>query len=299
MAKLSPAVTALTAFHWHQHLAPHLVDGEMVIAFASAHHLKPTTEGVAFTTARVLGFNTAACPHEVITLSVCADEIASYDLTSVHLTPTLTIHTPAGTVEFGAFAKEEMDFIAYFLDTLRDAGIDPAVAPAIDLLRESGEHRTESERLAERARVVVFGEPMTESQWAAVEECNGFGRLQLVVNSGRAGQLAVYDDRIVVVKRDRGAEHTTLIGNYPLSEVTDLHYRCGALTGQLEVLTAGYPGAGTDNFWPDALTTGSDRSWTQPHVLRLPKPYYQQAREQLERIRQQLAEAHTAAHVAF
>lgn len=294
MAKLSTAVTALKATHWQQRLAPYLVDGESVVAFASAHHLKPTTEGVAFTNARIIGFNTAAAlPDDVIAVSVYADEIESYDLTCVRLVPTLTVHTPSGPRGFGTFEKAECDFIAYFLDTLQDTGIDRAASPGIERLRSNAEfaRREEAQRLADRQRVAVFGEPMSESQWQAIEaNAPADEHPSLILNAGRYGQLAAYVDRLVVVKKDHAsrAADALKVGIIPFSKITGIEYRCGALTGVLEVLTKSYPGTGNPDYWPTAQSTRPNNPWTQANTLHLPKPYYQQAQEHIEELRRQI-----------
>lgn len=290
MAKLSTEIPALRATHWRQRLAPHLVDGERIVALASARRLRPTTEGVAITNARVLGFNTAAEPGEdVIAVSVCADEIEGYDLTSDRLVPTLTVHTPHGPEVFGTFEKTEAKFLAYFLDTLRDNGIDPAAAAGIDGLRRAAElaRQAESQRLVDRQHVAVFGEPVTDAQWTAIEaHAPGDEHPWLLLNCGRSGQLAAYDDRVVVLKKDRNISSSDVqVGEFPLGEITGIDYRCGALTGLLQVHTAEDAEPEHDGFWPAARYAPDHNPWTRTDTLPLPKPYYQGAKAQLDELR--------------
>ncbi|MEP9394926.1 hypothetical protein ABLE94_22075 [Gordonia sp. VNK1] len=288
MSKLSPAISALKAAHWQHCLAPHLLDGEVIVAFVSAHRLKPTVEGVAVTNARVLGFHTAApSRRDVITMAVAADEIVDVELVSAHMIPTLTIRTADKAQCFGEFHREEMDFLTYFLDTLRHDGADEAVRPALDQWRsEARQSADTSSRRRERRRVPVYGEPMTSAQWAAIERSTGSDEYPwMILNCGRHGQLAAFTDRVVIRKAGRTTdlpvgEHLEVI---PFADIVDVTYRCGALSGVLEVVTKECPATYAEGFWPSAV---SDHTEALPNVLRVPKAYYQGAQDGIEKLRQ-------------
>ncbi|MGV9712087.1 hypothetical protein ACWDTI_15650 [Gordonia sp. NPDC003424] len=300
MAKLSPQVSAVKATHWKQRLAPHLAEGEVIRAFASACRLKPATEGVAFTNARVIGFNTdsASSDGTCVAVSVTADDILGYDLTPVHLVPTISIHASTGMVNLGTFDKAETDFIAYFLESLQQGGVDPAAQAGIDALQEEESVREKSETCWEEAHqsVPVFGEPMTVAQWATVQEHAPAHEVPwLVLNSGRAGQLVAFDDRVVLLKRGypsdpAGAVHDTTVS---FSELIAIEYNCGALTGDLELLTPDHPGCGPRDHW---LRTKRDEktvsygSTAMPNALSFPKPYYRQALPMIEDLRRRIAD---------
>jgi hypothetical protein len=288
VSKLSPAISALKAAHWQHCLAPHLLDGEVIVAFVSAHRLKPTVEGVAVTNARVLGFHTAApSRRDVITMAVAADEIADVELVSAHMVPTLTIRTTGTPLCFGEFHREEMDFLTYFLDTLRHDGVDEAVRPELDRWRSDTQQSAGARaRRREQRRVPVYGEPMTSAQWVAIERSIGSDEYPwMILNCGRHGQLAAFADRIVIRKTGRTTdlpvgEHLEVI---PFTDIVDVTYRCGALSGVLEVATKACPAIYGEGFWPSVV---SDHTEALPNVLRVPKAYYQGAQDSIDKLRQ-------------
>ncbi|GAB90815.1 hypothetical protein [Gordonia rhizosphera] len=298
MAKLSPQVSALKAAHWKQRLAPHLADGEVIRGFASACHLKPATEGVAFTNARVVGFNTDSASSDgmCVVFAVPADEIVGFDLAPVRLVPTMSVRTPSGLVTFGAFDKTETEFIAYFLEYLQREGVDPAAREGIMQLRDLEEQRRRAESQWEAAQdgVQVFGEPMTAAQWTTIHEHSAAGETPwLVLNSGRAGQLVAFDDRVVLLKKGHpadeaeGVRETTI----PYPEITGIEYNCGALSGDIEVLTPDHPECSDRDQWlklhrDDKVVSYGSTSIS--NALSFPKPYYRQALPEIDQLRRRI-----------
>ena len=294
MSKLSPVVSALGAAQWQRCLEPHLLEGETITAFVAVHRLKPTVEGVAITNARILGFNSAAASGRgVITMQVAADDIVGAEFIGARLVPTLTLRTVDGPRVFGQFHRDETEFLTYFVESLHSAGVGADVAPALTRWRRQRTEAAERtrRRRAQRRRVTVYGEPMTEAQWEAVDEHAGDGDYPwMVLNAGRHGLLAAFDDRVEIRKTgwESGSAAGVHVEVLALADITGIEYRCGALTGCLEFSTTDHPASGTDDFWPCSVQDSEHLSALRPNVIRVPTPYYLGARAAIEALRERV-----------
>ncbi|WP_246007727.1 hypothetical protein [Gordonia oryzae] len=294
MGKLSPMVSALGAAQWHRCLEPHVLEGETITAFVAVRRLKPTVEGVAITNARILGFSSAAVSGSgVITIQVAADEILGAEFVGPRQVPTLTLRTVNGPRVFGQFHRDEKEFLTYFVESLHCAGVGADVAPALTRWRRQRTEAAERtrRRRAQRGRVAVYGEPMTEVQWEAIDEHAGDGDYPwMVLNAGRHGLLAAFGDRVEVRKTgwESGAAAGVHVEVLALTDITGIEYRCGALTGCLEFMTTDHPASVTGDFWPCSVQDSGHHSVMRPNVIRVPKPYYAGARAAIEALREQV-----------
>lgn len=186
MAELSPRVKEKHATKWSEALAPDLLGGEVVWAFAAAQRMKPLTTGVAITNARIIGFFVGGTtPAKRILLEVRADHIRGFDFPVNG--GNMKVLTDAGEVNFGRLDKQEIDFVGYFVNYLWQHGIDPAVANSVSRreTQVAAAAAAHAEFLSRRDGVRVFGDAMKEKWWDDIARYAHDDELPwLVLNSG-------------------------------------------------------------------------------------------------------------------
>lgn len=288
-----PKVKEKTAGKWEKIVTPLLHQGETIWCFAAVSRgMGPQTIGLAITNARIIGFTV----FEKVGLEVMADNIRRVDYPRSMTGISVVVTTDTGEINFGKVANEELGFVQYYVDYLQRAGTDSAVR---DLVFRSAQH--EQERLSLRDAVPVFGEAMRDKQWAGIHEHSGDGELPwLVLNGGNAGQLAAFDDRLIIVKQGgvAGFMSGSLGGGrattFPFREITNIEYNAGMVTGVLEVLTPSYQGTGNHDFWRSSnkgRNNAADDPWTLSNCLPLVKAVYKQALPKINELQRRIIDS--------
>lgn len=129
MVQLSPKVKEKDAAKWSKDLEQDLLPGEIIWAFTSGTRMRPLTQAVAITNARVIGFFAASkSMRKRMPLVVGGDAIRDVELSTNAGSRHLRISTDAGVVDFGIVEKADVEFTTYFVTYLWRHGVDPAVA---------------------------------------------------------------------------------------------------------------------------------------------------------------------------
>lgn len=297
VAELSAKVKEKNALNWEQAIASDLLGGEIIWAFAAVQRMKPLTIGVAITNARIVGFFAGGVTAEKrILIEVRGDDIRGFDFPANG--GNMRVMTDHGEVNFGRLDKHEVDFVSYFVNHLWQHGIDPAV---VNSLRERESEQSEAaaahdQFLARRSEVQVFGSSMKDKWWEDIARfAHGDELPWLVINSGSGGRLAAFDDRLLISKSGgmtgfmagaTGGGRETI---FPYSDVTNIEYNGGFVTGVLEVLTPSYQGTTNHDFW-NSKNSGKD-PYSLSNCLPLAKDVYRQAQPQINELHRKVADA--------
>lgn len=300
MAELSPKIKQKNADKWLQALTQELLPGETVWALFGRGRVKPLTNAIALTNARVLGFYAdGRTSDKRIPLVVLGDQIRGVDFREKMGTINLVIPTDAGEVVLGAVDKSEVDFARYYINFLSQHGIDPAVTAGMQRQSEeaAAAHRAGQERVAKRDAIEVFGSAMKDKWWAAADAHAHDGELPwFIINGGMDGRLFAFEDRLVISKTGgmtgfmAGATGGGRETVFHYADITNIEYNSGFVNGVLEVLTPSYQGTSNHDFWNSNRNGGSS-----PHELSnclpLPKALYQQAQPRIKELQQKVVEA--------
>lgn len=146
----------------------------------------------------------------------------------------------------------------------------------------------------------VGGAPSKKATQVITQHCQSNERPWLVINSGSAGVLAAFDDRLMVIKT--GAVTSFMAGSlgggrtatFHYSDVTGIEYNSGMLNGVLEVLTPSYSGGAQKDFWKGSnksRNADSNDPWTLSNTLPLPKHLHAEALPHLNELRSRIAAA--------
>ncbi|MEH3155419.1 MAG: SHOCT domain-containing protein [Gordonia paraffinivorans] len=304
MAELSPKIKEKKAAKWEAALQPHLLKGEVIWAFLSASRFKPQSEATAITNARILGFSSFAMKAEkTIVYSTSADDIQRVDTSERRGQINLVVHTHSGEVNFGAMHKDEIQFAQHYIGYLQSSGMPEAVAQGLIDDQRQAAHASEEDafRRAQRDSVPVFGEVMKERQWDNIlDHAHGSELPWLVLNGGMAGQLAAFEDRLIIAKKGgmagfmAGSMGGGRVTTFPFREITNIEYNGGFVNGVLEVLTPSYQGTGNHDFWRSSdksRNKASDDPWTLSNCLPFPKASYNTALPKINELQRRIIEA--------
>lgn len=245
MVALSPKFKVSAAERWKGHLAPVLVDGEVIKAMARSRSVG--LHGIAFTNARVFTFNVEVMQRMRVGQWVKADKIRGHGVDTGMLNHKLTINTDEGSVPFGKIAKSEWAFVAEQLQMVQRDGLDPVAAVGLARfeLELEVEKRERAEFLEKRARVEVVGDAMKDKQWEKIESYSSEKELPwLVVNNGsNMGYLAAFDDRLVLFRggmfSSAASGSLTLGGGatFPYEAIITIQHLGKMMDGTLEIVT--------------------------------------------------------------
>lgn len=279
MVVLGPKTDQGRASKWTDALAPVLLDGEVVRAFARSHPMV-TREGIAFTNARIFTFHSEAPEDRRIVDSVANDKIRSLGIDGGLFRSRVWIVTDDGDVPLGTVAKSETGFVEEHVRISHSKGIDPAASEAMELLdlEKAIEKLEKDELLQAREQVPIVGDVMKPSQWEAIHRTARGNELPwLVLNNGRTGVLAAFEDRLVVFKS--GMLASAVSGSITLGGGTTFHYdeiiaiqHIGKqLNGSLEVVTPTHPSL-TTSLGSDQKI--DDERWKRPNCIPMPSIQY-------------------------
>lgn len=284
---------------WLSSLASRLYTGEQVKALSKTSLIRPSADGLAVTTTRVMGFLTREISAGKIAVEVFADDIAYAELKR-RLTGqnTLVVRTKRGTdINFGDLPREDAPMVLERVQHLKAGGFagEPEAAGSIT---EDAAYQREA---AWRTIRVVGNQPTTKA-WQVVKDHASVGEVPWFVVGGEsgAGVLAAFNDRCMIVKV--GAMTSMMAGSFGggrittfhYTEITGIEYNAGMMMGVLEVLTPSYQGSGNKDYWRgtrQGRNTDSNDPWTLSNALPMGKAIYQQALPLLNEMRSKIVEA--------
>ncbi|PXW31301.1 UNVERIFIED_CONTAM: hypothetical protein DES50_10567 [Williamsia faeni] len=196
-----PKLKLKTAARWAKELAPLLYIGEEIWAFARVAQNKPTTDGIAITNQRVIGFWSLASGANFVVFTASAREILKVD-SPIHMrSPRLVATTAHGEVDFGSIRADEVGFVWHYVSHLLSATAnipspsDVAVPPA-DVVPMSN---SQPSSVQQRSRSRVFGGPIDERGWKSIRDNSGPDEEPWLIVHNYGGRLiAAFDDRILV-----------------------------------------------------------------------------------------------------
>lgn len=300
MAELSPKIKAKNAEKWLQALAPVLLPGETVWAVFGRGRMKPLTNATAVTNARVIGFYAADRASEKrVPLSLYANEIRGLNFPVKMGNTSLVVNTAMTEVNFGNLDQSEVDFARHYIDYLARNGIDPAMAEAVNRRNQeyAASQAAEADRIQRRDHVEVFGSPMKDKWWEAVDRHAHDDELPwFIINGGTDGRLFAFEDRLVISKTGgmtgfmAGATGGGRETVFHYTDITNIEYNSGFVNGVLEVLTPSYQGTANHDFW-NSSKNGSRNPHELSNCLPLPKALYQQVQPKLKELQRKVAEA--------
>ena len=296
MVELSPKVDEAKAEKWAHALAPVLLEGEVIKAFACSRSLM-TLDGIAFTNARVFTFYSGASEAKRIVDWVSAEKVRGLEIDSGWLRRELRIVADEGVKPFGFVAKSEIPFIQDQLDLVQRHGVDPSVSEALELfeLEKAIEELDKEEFLQARDKVPVVGDPVSAAQWESIHSRSRDKELPwLILNNGRTGMMAAFDDRLVLFKS--GMLASAASGSFTMGggttfrydEIISIQHIGKTLDGTLEVVTPTYPSLTT------SLEKGQkvdDERWKRPNCIPMPSFQYKVWMPQINEIGRKIAAA--------
>lgn len=300
MTELSPKIKQKNADKWLPAIGQDLLPGEVVWALFGRGRVKPVTNAIAVTNARVIGFYAAErSPEKRMPLVVYGDQLRGIDFREKMGTTSVALSTEAGEVIVGSLDKTEVDFARHYLNYLWEHGVDPAVRAALQQQSEqaAATHRAEQERIGRRDSVEVFGIAMKDKWWEAADSHAHDGELPwFIINGGIDGRLFAFDDRLVISKTGgmtgfmagaMGGGRETV---FHYTDITNIEYNSGFVNGVLEVLTPSYQGSANHDFW-NSGKNGSRNPHELSNCLPLPKALYQQVQPRIKELQRKVAEA--------
>ena len=128
--------------------------------------------------------------------------------------------------------------------------------------------------------------------------CRAHERPEFIVGERAAGALAAFGDRCIIVKRGTltglasGSWGGGRVATFMYGQITGVEYNSGWFTGVLEILTPSYQGTANKDFWRGTFASrnaNSNDPYTLSNCLPLAKPTYEQARQQIDWMRQMVA----------
>ncbi|WP_207843009.1 SHOCT domain-containing protein [Williamsia soli] len=232
-----PRVKVKTAARWANALAPLLYPGEQIWAFARVTRFKPTTEGIAITNQRVLGFMSIALATKHIVFSASAREIIKFD-TPINLgSRKLVVTTRYGDVDFGSVRNDEVGFVRHYIEYLLEATAEvpsPAASAPLPVLN-TGEPAPTNLSLR------LHGAPIDDRDKKLIVDHSGpVEEPWLIIHSGGSGFLAAFEDRLLVstdIASTQGGVRTTTV--FSFVSIKTIEYIPGDVNDVIAVLTWG------------------------------------------------------------
>ncbi len=312
--QLAPKVKEKTAAKWQEKLAPFLYPGEVVWALARLNGIKPMLEGLAVTNARLLAFAMLDLDSNGPKLRIDADDIATFRIEKKLGGPVLSVtRHNQDVVKFATVlgSDEDAKFVAFFVDYLAKSGFpievrqsvaeaiaaSPAGAPRTGWLNNLHQH----EKSTKRHEIPVIGAPLKDVHWRTLDDHSGADEIPwFIISCGGAGILAAYEDRLIVAKVGINASMMAgslgggRITTFHYTEITNIEYNSGLVTGVLEILTPSYHGGQNHDYWQSAFKNPNkvdNNPWALSNTLPLPKMQYQAALPYLNNLQSKIAAA--------
>jgi len=284
---------------WLGALASLLYPGEEVTTLTKTNLMRPLMDGLAVTTARVLGFLSNDLTREgKVRIEVSAADIAQVALRSKRLsTDSLIVTMRAGQeVSFGTIQSADTDLVLGAAQQLIASGVPAEISRAI-----AAQAATVSQAVSAWEQIQVVGKNPSDKAWKTLKDHATPGETpRFMISNGYAGLFAAFSDRCMIVKVGAmtgimaGSIGGGRITSFHYSEITGIEYNSGMLSGVLEVLTPSYQGTANKDYWRGtnkSRNADSNDPWTLSNTLPLDKLLYQQALPWLNEMRAWIAEA--------
>ncbi|MFT0661955.1 SHOCT domain-containing protein [Rhodococcus erythropolis] len=255
----APKLKEKIAEKWVTNLRGQLFPGEEIWALARTNQVRPALDGLAITNARVMAFNSLDIASKGPRVTVEADHISRFDLVKKMTGKQLHITDhDQQTHQFGAINDADIDFVSHYVHHLAAAGFPPGLR---EMLRAQNVATTEtaSAREAGRSEVEVIGGSLKDVAWRTIDEHTAPDELPwFVINGGSAGFLAAFENRLIIAKVGGAAGFMTgsmgggRVTTFPYSDITNIEYNSGMMSGVLEILTPSYQGTANHDYWSSA-----------------------------------------------
>ncbi|MET4610656.1 hypothetical protein ABIC28_001634 [Rhodococcus sp. PvR044] len=317
--QLSPRLKDKTAEKWMAGLIKHLFPGETVWALARTNQIKPTLEGLAITNARVLAFVASDLTTKGPKVGVDADNLGRYEFVKKFTGAQLVVTTNTQqSLSLGVVDKTEIDFVRHYIDHLTASGFPADVREAVqaheadvaaqkaaaadaDAAQKAAAAAAEQARRGRRGEVDTVGGNLKEKGWQTIADHSAPEELPwFILNGESAGFLAAFEDRLIIAKVGgmagfmSGSLGGGRVTTFPYTDITNIEFNSGMLTGVLEVLTPSYQGTGNHDYWRSsnkARNKASDDPWTLSNCLPLAKAVHKTALPRINEMQRKIADA--------
>lgn len=306
--QFAPKLKEKVAEKWLTNLRGQLYPGEEIWALAKTNQVRPLLDGLAITNARVMAFSGYDVATTGPKVAVDADHIARFEIVRKMGAKQLHITTDDQTVQqFGAIQEADVDFVSHYVHHLAAAGFPPGIRETLHAQQVATAEAAQS-RHDGRANVEIIGGPLKDAAWRTIDEHTAPDELPwFVINAGSAGFLAAFDNRLVIAKVGgmagfmSGSLGGGRVTSFPYSDITNIEYNSGMMSGVLEVLTPSYQGTANHDYWRSSnkgRNKAADDPWTLSNCLPLLKAQHKLALPRLNELQQKIIEyKRPAAHV--
>ncbi|UNN05024.1 SHOCT domain-containing protein [Rhodococcus opacus] len=298
--QFAPKLKEKVAEKWLANLRGQLYPGEEIWALAKTNQVRPLMDGLAITNARVMAFSAYDVATTGPKVVLDADRIARFEIVKkmggkqLHITDhDQTIH------QFGAVQEADIDFVSHYVHHLAAAGFPPGLRETLHAQQVATADAAQS-RHDGRADVEIIGGPLKDVAWRTIDEHTAPDELPwFVINAGSAGFLAAFDNRLIIAKVGgmagfmSGSLGGGRVTSFPYSDITNIEYNSGMMTGVLEVLTPSYQGTANHDYWRSSnkgRNKAADDPWTLSNCLPLPKAQHKLALPRLNELQHKIIE---------
>lgn len=294
----APKLKEKVAEKWVANLRGQLFPGEEIWALSKTNQLRPVLDGLAITNARVMAFSSMEIATRGPRVAVDADNISQFEFVKKMTGKQLHVTDLAQQVhQFGAITDADIDFVSHYVHHLASAGFPPGIRETVRA-RDADAAESVRARDAGRGDVEIIGAPLKDVAWRTIDEHTASDELPwFVINSGSAGILAAFEDRLIIAKVGGMAGLMTgsmgggRVATFPYSDITNIEYNSGMMSGVLEVLTPSYQGTANHDYWRSAGTSrnkAGESPFTLSNCLPLPKAQHKLALPRLTELQKKI-----------
>lgn len=271
-----------------------LVAGETIWFVGPCNNLRPVTDALVITSARVLGLSGPTISFEARhgTIRTVVPDGAKQSI---------TVATDTTSMTFKLVPREDHDRIGQWINY--GATVTPSAQLVAGLEARAGqiEQHELSTGTSWPESTVVVGRVSAKAGRAVRRVCHSGKAPWLILSpSGATGVLAAFDDRVAIIKT--GAMTSMMAGSlggertatFHYADITGLEYNSGFMNGVLEILTPSYDGSANKDFWRGSTSSrnaNSNDPFTLSNTLPLPKAEYTRALTHINEMRRLISEA--------
>ncbi|PPJ35817.1 hypothetical protein C5E45_23695 [Nocardia nova] len=291
----------------YMQISEQLYPGEVIWAVASTSQLKPLMDILVITNARVIGM-VAGTRSPAAAIDADAVSEVSMPVGRSKRAKLIISTTEGAEVSFGKVPHEQVDFVRHHVSLLIGQGFPPEIRQSLEADAAATSEReacAAAERaaaaaaaIAEREAMTLIGSEPKDKIWRALEEHASPGELAwLVINSGVAGVLAAYEDRLIIAKVGAGASFMTgalgggRVATFMFEDITNIEYYSGIATGVLAVLTPSHQGITGPTYSNERA-----EAWRHSNCLPLGTVDYRRALPHLNELRRRISAAKRPIH---
>lgn len=298
--QFAPKLKEKVAEKWLTNLRGQLYPGEEIWALAKTNQVRPLMDGLAITNARVMAFSAYDVDTIGPKVTIDADHIARFEIVKKLGGKQLHITDHDGTVhQFGSIQDADVDFVGHYIHHLAAAGFPLGVRETLHAQQAAAAECAQS-RHNRRSDVDIVGAPLKEIAWRTIDEHTAPDELPwFVINAGSAGFLAAFENRLIIAKVGgmagfmSGSLGGGRVTSFPYSDITNIEFNSGMVTGVLEVLTPSYQGTANHDYWRSSdkgRNKAADDPWTLSNCLPLAKAQHKLALPRLNELQNKIIE---------